>query len=83
MFNRKFTVHCLNLDVIESMTENMSQTTERFGPIEAAREYTKQNLPGFECIPCNRFEAPGLWRNEAVHHGDNLSVVLWVREVGI
>lgn len=71
---RYWSVHCLN-------PETPRKVIACFGPIEAAKKYTTQNLPGFECLPCNRQESPGLWRNEAVNHGDNIGVVLWIREV--
>ena len=51
-----------------------------YGARDAARDYARDTLPGFDVIPGGRIESPGLWRFEAVNQSTQRGAVLWVRE---
>jgi len=51
-----------------------------WGPIDAARDYARDTLPGFDVIPGGQQAGPGLWRFEAIHYPRQVGALLWVRE---
>lgn len=51
-----------------------------YGAWNAARDYARDTLPGYDVIPGGRLVAPGVRAFDAIDYAGQRGAVLWVRE---